>query len=63
LAARDPEFGREFLLLRADRLVFGTDYFSPGQNVRQFELYEKLNLPEEAARNIFRDNARRMLGI
>lgn len=60
---RDPKFGREFLIRRADRLVFGTDYFSPGQNVRQFELYEQLDLPDDVARKIFRDNARKILGI
>src|SRR6185436_18463776 len=60
--ARDLKFGREFLLRRANRLVFGTDYFSPGQNVGQFELYEKLSLPEDVASKIFRDNARRLLG-
>jgi predicted TIM-barrel fold metal-dependent hydrolase len=36
--SRDLKFGREFLLRRADRLVFGSDYFSPGQKVLQFEL-------------------------
>ena len=60
---RDLKFGREFILRRADRLVFGTDFFFPGQNVRQFELYQKLDLPADVARKVFRDNARRMLGL
>ena len=35
---RDEAFGREFLIRRADRVMFGTDYLSPGQKVPQFEL-------------------------
>jgi predicted TIM-barrel fold metal-dependent hydrolase len=61
--SRDPKFGREFVLRRADRLVFGTDFFSVGQNVRQFELYASLDLPEDVRRKILRDNARRLLGL
>jgi hypothetical protein len=61
--SRDLKFGREFLLRRADRLFFGTDFHFPGQEVPQFDLYQKLDLPEEVGRKIFRDNARRLLGI
>lgn len=61
--ARDKKFGREFLLRRADRLLFGTDFLSPGQAVPQFELFAELDLPAEAAEKIFRGNARGMLGI
>jgi predicted TIM-barrel fold metal-dependent hydrolase len=60
---RDLKFGRDFLQRRADRLVFGTDYHFPGQVIPQFELYQELDLPEDTARKIFRDNARRLLGI
>jgi predicted TIM-barrel fold metal-dependent hydrolase len=60
---RDMKFGREFLLRRADRLVFGTDYHFPGQKIPQFELYRELDLPKEAASKIFRDNARRLLQL
>ncbi|MBW3600075.1 MAG: amidohydrolase family protein [Planctomycetes bacterium] len=60
---RDLEFGREFLIRRADRLMFGTDFLSPGQNVPQFELFAKLDLPDEVRRRIFRENARRVLKI
>jgi predicted TIM-barrel fold metal-dependent hydrolase len=35
---RDKAFGRDFLVRRADRILFGTDYLSPGQEVPQFEL-------------------------
>ncbi len=61
--ARDKKFGREFLLRRADRLLFGTDFLSPGQAVPQFELFAELDLPAEVEEKIFRGNARGMLGI
>ncbi|MCE9603655.1 MAG: amidohydrolase family protein [Planctomycetia bacterium] len=60
---RDMKFGREFLLRRADRLVFGTDYHFPGQAIPQFELYRELDLPPDATQKIFHDNARRLLGL
>ncbi|TDJ67191.1 MAG: amidohydrolase [Planctomycetota bacterium] len=61
--ARDPEFGRAFLIRRADQLLFGTDYLRPEQDVPQFELYRGLNLPQEARAKIFRGNARKLLGL
>ncbi|WP_254507799.1 amidohydrolase family protein [Anatilimnocola floriformis] len=64
--SRDLEFGREFLLRRQDRIMFGTDFLAPAQVVPQFELFEekeKLKLPEEVAAKIFRTNARKLLGI
>ncbi len=62
--SRDVEFGREFLIRRQDRIMFGTDYLSPGQGVPQFELFEqKLDLPDDVQSKIFRDNARRLLKL
>jgi len=62
--SRDLEFGREFLIRRQDRIMFGTDFLAPKQDVPQFELFEqKLKLPEEVQVKIFRGNARRVLGI
>lgn len=62
--SRDLEFGREFLLRRADRILFGTDFLAPGQAVPQFELFEeKLELPAEVQVKIFRENAGRLLKI
>jgi hypothetical protein len=58
---RDPKFGREFLIRRADRLMFGTDFLAPGQEVPQLALYRQLDLPAEVEAKIFRDNARRVL--
>jgi predicted TIM-barrel fold metal-dependent hydrolase len=63
--ARDLAFARDFLVRRQDRLLFGTDYLSPGQQVPQFELFETTlaDLPAEVRAKIFRDNARRLLGL
>ncbi len=60
--SRDEKFAREFLIRRADRLMFGTDYLHPGQDVPQFEVLPKLDLPADVAAKVFRDNARRLLG-
>lgn len=62
--SRDLEFGREFLIRRQDRIMFGTDFLSPGQGVPQFELFEKkIELPEEVQNKVFRDNARKLLKL
>jgi len=58
---RDPEFGREFILRRADRLLFGTDYLANGQEVPQFEMLDSLELSQDVQAKIFRDNARSLL--
>ncbi|MHB8903021.1 MAG: amidohydrolase family protein, partial [Thermoguttaceae bacterium] len=60
---RDPAFGREFLLRRADRLLFGTDYLTPEQDIPQLTLFEQFDLPEDVRRKIFRGNAERLLGL
>jgi predicted TIM-barrel fold metal-dependent hydrolase len=61
---RDLDFGRQFLIRRQDRVMFGTDFLSPGQAVPQFDLLEKsLSLPAEVAAKIERDNARQLLGL
>ncbi|MCA9247966.1 MAG: amidohydrolase family protein [Planctomycetales bacterium] len=60
---RDTAFGREFLIRRADRLLFGTDYLANGQGVPQFELLDSIELPDEVRHKIYRDNARRLLGL
>lgn len=61
--SRDLEFGRDFLIRRQDRLLFGTDYLAPGQETPQFDLYRKLDLPSETRRKIFRENARKILRL
>lgn len=60
---RDADFGREFVIRRQDRLLFGTDYLEPGQGVRQFEVYDGFDLPGDVQRKVFRDNARRLMGL
>lgn len=60
---RDAAFGRDFLIRRADRLMFGTDFLSPGQEVPQLVLYRQLDLPADVQAKIFRDNARRVLTL
>ena len=61
--SRDLDFGREFVIRRQDRLLFGTDYLAPEQDVPQFPLYERLQLREAVQAKVFRDNARRLMGI
>lgn len=60
---RDPEFGRDFVVRRADRLLFGTDYLAPGQGVPQFDLYNNMDLPDDVRAKVFRENARRILDL
>ena len=60
---RDRDFGRSFLLRRADRLLFGTDYLKPGQPVPQFDLLAGFDLPEEVEAKIYRENAIRLLKV
>jgi predicted TIM-barrel fold metal-dependent hydrolase len=63
--SRDFEFGREFLIRRQDRIMFGTDFLSPGQAVPQFELFEQklTDLPTEVKSKIFAGNARKLLEL
>lgn len=60
---RDPAFGRDFLVRRADRLLFGTDYLTPDQDIPQFALFEQFDLPDDVRGKIFRGNAERLLGL
>jgi uncharacterized protein len=61
--SRDPKFGREFLIRRQDRILFGTDYLEPGQKVPQFAVLDSLKLPTDVERKIFRQNAERLLKL
>ena len=61
--SRDLKFGRDFLIRRADRVMFGTDYLSPGQRVPQLTLMPQLDLPADVQEKIFRANARKLLGL
>jgi hypothetical protein len=61
--SRDLAFGKKFLIRRADRIMFGTDYLSPGQEIPQFDLFPQIDLPEEVAAKVYRGNAIRVLGL
>jgi len=61
---RDPQFGEKFLLRRADRLLFGTDYYDVAQtDPEQFNLFHEFELPPDVIDSIGRKNAQRLLGI
>jgi predicted TIM-barrel fold metal-dependent hydrolase len=60
---RDRDFGVKFLVRRADRLLFGTDYLKPGQEVPQFELLASFDLPGDLRARIERGNAAKLLGL
>lgn len=59
---RDPAWGRGFLIRRADRLLFGTDYLETGQNIPQISSLEQFDLPGEVMKKICRTNAEKLLG-
>ena len=61
--SRDLEFGINFLIRRADRILFGTDTVRPEQKYPHFELFGQMDLPEEVQSKIFRDNARKLLKL
>ena len=61
--ARDRQFGREFLIRRADQLLFGTDVLMPNQDIPHFELLRSFHLPEQVQYKIYRGNALRLLKL
>lgn len=61
--SRNLDFGRQFILRRADRLCFATDYLQRDQKIPHFALYDKLDLPADVEAKVFRDNARRLLKL
>lgn len=60
---RDKEWGREFLIRRADRLMFGTDYLMTGQGIPQFKALEEFNLPANVQEKICRKTAETVLKL
>ena len=61
--SRDPAFGRDFIIRNKDRIMFGTDYLTIGQPIPQHEVIRSLDLPQEVQQVVFRDNARRLVGL
>jgi predicted TIM-barrel fold metal-dependent hydrolase len=60
---RDPKFARSFVLRRADRLLFGSDYLRPAQKIPQFDILAAMNLPDDVQFKIYRGNALRLLKL
>lgn len=61
---RDPEFGRAFLERRADRLLFGTDFYDLTQkSFQQFEMFPRLKVADSVREKISRGNARKLLKL
>jgi predicted TIM-barrel fold metal-dependent hydrolase len=61
--ARDTEFARAFLIRRADRLLFGTDFLMANQHVPHFKFLDSMRLPEAVEQKIYRENAIRILRL
>lgn len=61
--SRDPSFARNFVLRRADRLLFGSDYLRPGQQIPQFDILAGMNLPDDVQFKVYRGNALRLLKL
>ncbi|WP_306059153.1 amidohydrolase family protein [Natronococcus wangiae] len=49
---RDEAYGQAFLESHHDQLVFGSDYLFPGQDVPQFDLFERFELELDAWANV-----------
>jgi predicted TIM-barrel fold metal-dependent hydrolase len=61
---RDKEFGKAFLARRADRLLFGTDYYDMNQvDFLQFRMFDELGASAEIRRKIGSENTRRILRL
>lgn len=59
---RDPDFGLEFLKRRADRLLFGTDFYSLTQkSFQQFDIFTNFSVAETVREKICRKNALKIL--
>lgn len=61
--SRDLKFGRDFIIRNKSRIMFGTDYLTIGQPIPQQEVMRSLDLPEEVQAAVFRNNARRLVGL
>lgn len=58
---RDVEYGGAFLERHHEKLLFGTDYLKPDQNVPQFAFFEEFDLSETAWENICHRNVEQLL--
>ncbi|MGC9318363.1 MAG: amidohydrolase family protein [Armatimonadota bacterium] len=55
--SRDPEFGRQFVIDFADRLMYGTD----NHDTKHIELLRAMDLPEAVFEKVTEGNARRLI--
>jgi predicted TIM-barrel fold metal-dependent hydrolase len=61
---RDPQFGAEFLRRRADRLLFGTDYYDRAQvEWPHFTLLDALGASTDVREKVGSENAMRVLNL
>lgn len=58
---RDEAYGQKFLERHHEKLLFGSDYLHPGQEIMQFGFFEKFDLPDEAWENICHRNVADLL--
>jgi hypothetical protein len=58
---RDPDFAQAFLVRRADRLLWGTDWYDLRQrSFAHFDLFARFELPTVVVQRIAHDNAKRL---
>jgi uncharacterized protein len=66
---RDRKKTRAFIIKHADRVLFNTDAgwwsFNKHENDREleFQIFEKLNLPEKIKEKVYRNNAKALFGF
>ncbi|MGE3806238.1 MAG: amidohydrolase family protein [Gemmataceae bacterium] len=62
---KDMKAGRDFMIRRADRLLFGTDYFLRNHHLEtgHFKLLAAMDLPAEVKAKIYRGNAIKLLKL
>jgi hypothetical protein len=61
--ARDPEFAQDFLERHQDKLLFATDFLSPGQIVHNADTLRQSGISQTAMEKIGRLNAVRVLKL
>lgn len=61
--SRDMEHARKFVIRRADRLLFGSDYLHKAQKIPQFSILNQLKLPREVQQKVYAGNLKRILKL
>ena len=60
---RDPSYGPGFLERNADKLLFGTDFLTPGQNCPIVDYLKTVDIPKAAKQKILSRNAKKLLKL